>query len=304
MKKELPASGVFCDESVKAVQRIPDESIHLILSDIPYGIGAEAWDVLHANTNTALLGKSPAQAKAGGIFDRRGKPINGWSAADKAIPIEYYDWCMTWAKDWLRILKPGASAIVFAGRRLGHRCTAAMEDSGFNYKDMLSWEKRTAPHRAQRLSAVFDRRGDAISSAQWAGWRLGNLRPTFEPILWFTKPYKVGTTITDNVLTHSVGAINQTAYQQYSERTENIIRASFEPNEQGYHPTQKPIRLMAALIEMVTVKKQWVLDPFCGSGSTLVAAKRLGRRYVGIGIDPGYIRIANSRLGQAPRQCK
>ena len=49
-----------CD-SVEAIKDIPDESVHLILSDIPYGIGAETWDVLHNNTNSAYLGQSPAQ---------------------------------------------------------------------------------------------------------------------------------------------------------------------------------------------------------------------------------------------------
>ena len=54
-----------------------DESVHLILSDIPYGIGAEDWDVLHENTNAAYLGSSPAQEKAGTVFKKRGKLING-----------------------------------------------------------------------------------------------------------------------------------------------------------------------------------------------------------------------------------
>jgi site-specific DNA-methyltransferase (adenine-specific) len=52
------------------------ESIDLFLSDIPYGINLDEWDVLHNNTNSALLGQSPAQFGKTG-FKRRGKPING-----------------------------------------------------------------------------------------------------------------------------------------------------------------------------------------------------------------------------------
>ena len=41
--------------------KISQESVHLFLSDIPYGIGLDEWDVLHNNTNSAYLGQSPAQ---------------------------------------------------------------------------------------------------------------------------------------------------------------------------------------------------------------------------------------------------
>ncbi|HBG97102.1 MAG TPA: site-specific DNA-methyltransferase [Chromatiaceae bacterium] len=285
-----------CADSIEAVKRLNEESIDLILSDIPYGIGADDWDVLHRNTNSAYRGNSPAQSKAGALFKNRGKPINGWSEADRAIPREYYEWCMTWAPSWLRALKPGGSAIIFAGRRLSHRCIAAMEDSGFSYKDMLAWERARAPHRAQRLSVVYERRGNSEAAKQWAGWRIGNLRPTFEPIVWFTKPYKIGTTIADNILNHSVGAFNQDAYSKYSERVENVLRETFAPKESGLHPTQKPVKLMQALIELTTVEGQIVLDPFCGSGSTLLAANYLNRHCIGYDISPEYIEICNRRL--------
>lgn len=113
---------VFCDDCLNVLPGLANDSVHLILSDIPYGIGVDEWDVLHANTNSALLGSSPAQQKAGAVFQKRGKPLNGWSAADREIPLQYYQSCMAWAPHWLRVLKPGGSAIVFAGRRLSHRC--------------------------------------------------------------------------------------------------------------------------------------------------------------------------------------
>lgn len=288
-------AAYICD-SLSAVKEIPDESIHLILSDIPYGIGADEWDVLHNNTNSAYLGTSPAQEKAGAVFKKRGKPINGWSEADREIPKQYYEWCSLWAADWLRVLKPGASAIVFAGRRLSHKCISALEDAGFSYKDMLAWMRERAPHRAQRIGIVFERRRDEASSQKWSGWRVGNLKPTFEPILWFTKPYRIGTTIADNVIKHGVGAYNETAFLKYTNIPENVLNSGFMPRESGFHPTQKPITLLRALIELTTIEKQLVLDPFCGSGSTLVAAKNLSREYLGFDISEEYIEIANRRL--------
>jgi site-specific DNA-methyltransferase (adenine-specific) len=283
-------------DSISGLTALPSESIHLILSDIPYGIGIEQWDVLHENTNSALLGKSPAQSKAGAVFRSRGKPINGWSEADRLIPKQYYDWCLKWAPHWFRVLKPGGSAIVFAGRRFSHRCIAALEDSGFALKDMLAWLRPRAPHRAQRIEVVFERRGDLNHAEEWRGWRLGNLRPVFEPILWFSKPYPIGTTISDNVLHHGIGAFNESAFLRYTGRPDNVLSIGFEDGESGLHPAQKPVRLMGALIELTTRPGAIVLDPFAGSGSSLVAAKNLGRAYIGYEALPEYVRTCERRL--------
>jgi len=285
-----------CGDSLTLIKGVESQSVHLIVSDIPYGIGAEDWDVLHTNTNAAFLGASPAQKAAGAVFKKRGKPINGWSEADRAIPREYQAWCAGWAAEWFRVLKPGASAFVFAGRRLAHRCVTALEDAGFSLKDNLAWLRTRAPHRAQRLSVVFERRGDRKAADEWEGWRVGNLKPTFEPILWFTKPYKIGATIADNALNHGVRAYNEAAFLRYAEKPENVLACGFEVGESGLHPTQKPVLLMQALIELASKPGQLVLDPFAGSGSTLVAANNLGRRYMGFEADPDHVETARGRL--------
>lgn len=297
----LPLNQVIVGDSAIRLRELPESSVHLILSDIPYGIGADDWDVLHDNTNSAFLGSSPAQEKAGAIFKKRGKPINGWSEADREIPRQYYEWCSIWASEWFRVLKPGGTAFVFAGRRFAHRCICALEDAGFSFKDMLSWVRDRAPHRAQRVSIVFDRRGDAISSKDWEGWRVGNLRPTFEPILWLSKPYKIGTTIADNALTHGIGPYNEEAFLRYVKTPDNILNCGFSPGESGLHPTQKPVRLMQALIELTTRQQQIVLDPFAGSGSSLVAAQRLQRNFIGYETEQKYADLCLRRLDSAGR---
>lgn len=294
-------STVICGDSIKEIKKINDNSIHLILSDIPYGISFDEWDVLHSNTNSALLGKSPAQDKSS-VFKTRGKPLNGWSEADKQIPLEYYQWCTKWASEWLRVLKPGASCFIFAGRRYAHRCICALEDAGFIFKDMLSWQKDAAAHRAQNVSVVFEKRKDVINAEKWSGWKLGNLRPLFEPILWFMKPYAIGDTLTDNIIRNEVGGYNESAIKnnpllnQGLEICSNIIKCKAEKSDRGLHPAQKPISLMKYLIELTTIKGQTVLDPFCGCGSTLQAAKELDREYIGIEINPEYYNTVCKRL--------
>mgnify|MGYP001608040290 CR=1 FL=1 len=296
MNERHQLDSVSVADGISAVREITDSRVHLILSDIPYGIGADEWDVLHNNTNSALLGASPAQFKAGAVFRRRGKPLNGWSEADRQIPLEYQRWCESFAGEWLRVLKPGGSALVFAGRRLSHRCVVAFEDAGFTSKDSLAWLRESAPHRAQRLSVVFQRRGDSASADAWEGWRVGNLRPTYEPILWFVKPYPIGTTIADNVLAHGVGAFNERAFVAHEQTPDNVLRSGFSQGEGGRHIAQKPVKLLRALIELTTLEGQIVLDPFCGSGSTLVAAKAASRHYLGFDVDPDSVRVSEERL--------
>lgn len=71
--------------------------------------------------------------------------------------------------------------------------------------------------------------------------------------------------------------------------------------ENTEHPTQKPEKLLAKIILASTQKGDVVLDPFLGSGTTSVVAKKLGRKYVGIEIDGKFASISVKRLKQAEK---
>lgn len=293
---------IICGDSIELIKSIDNEYVHAIISDIPYGICYEDWDILHNNSNSALGGTSSAQLEMGSLFKRRGKPLNGWSESDKKIPLEYQEWCSKWASEWLRVLKSGGSCFIFAGRRYAHRCIAALEDAGFTFKDMLAWEKNFAAAKAQRLSSIYERRNDDENEQKWKGWRVANLRPIFEPILWFQKPYKIGGTIADNVINNEVGAWNEEAIKKYNLNYrnnnfyDNIIKVETSKSDFGNHVNQKPLKLMEFLISLVTKENAIILDPFCGSGTTCIAAKNINRHYIGIEIDTHNVEISNKRL--------
>ena len=77
-----------------------------------------------------------------------------------------------------------------------------------------------------------------------------------------------------------------------------------ETQRKNTHPTVKPIRLMAYLVVLGSREGDVVLDPFCGSGSTCIAAKLLNRKHIGIEIDPEYHEIAVRRLEHYVKHAK
>ena len=69
----------------------------------------------------------------------------------------------------------------------------------------------------------------------------------------------------------------------------------------GCHPTQKPLRLARRALLACTREGELVFDPFCGSGTTAVAAKELGRFFVGAELEEEYARLAARRIRAAVR---
>ena len=79
----------------------------------------------------------------------------------------------------------------------------------------------------------------------------------------------------------------------------DVIEWSYTGNK--LHPTQKPVSVLTKLIEAFSCPGDVVLDPFAGSGSTLIAARMLNRNGLGIELDRGYFDIASERIAASDR---
>ena len=77
---------------------------------------------------------------------------------------------------------------------------------------------------------------------------------------------------------------------------------TFCKNTNGEHPTQKPLPLITEIVRLFSFDKQTVLDPFMGSGTTGVACAKLGRKFIGIELEPKYFDIACKRIEDAYKQ--
>lgn len=78
-----------------------------------------------------------------------------------------------------------------------------------------------------------------------------------------------------------------------------FTRLTNQSDRHGEHPTEKPVSLMAEIIELFTNPGDVILDPFMGSGTTGVAAVRLGRRFIGIEKDARFYAVARERIADA-----
>jgi len=84
---------------------------------------------------------------------------------------------------------------------------------------------------------------------------------------------------------------------RYPGNTGSVLSTPRVPRSRSTHPTEKPQPLLQALVRVVTTEGDLVIDPFCGTGSTGVAATSLGRRFMGCEREPAYAREARARLG-------
>lgn len=76
----------------------------------------------------------------------------------------------------------------------------------------------------------------------------------------------------------------------------DVIAVKITQPEDRTHPVQKPVKLLKYLIEPITLQNDIVLDPFCGSGTTLIAAQQLRRNWIGVDLNLNYVDTANKNL--------
>ena len=88
------------------------------------------------------------------------------------------------------------------------------------------------------------------------------------------------------------------ALRKFEYMWKGMFQGDMKDKEFRIHPTQKPLPLMEWLIEKYSKPDDLIVDFFAGSGTTCVAAKKLGRNFIGIELDQKYVDIANRRLKQ------
>lgn len=200
---------------------------------------------------------------------------------------EYLEWCNKWMNEMVRITKPSGSIFVHnIPRWLSHFAEYLNKIAYFRH--WITWDSGGAPMGKTLL-------------------------PNHYGILYYTKSksYK-DFKFYDIRYPHSRCRVCKEFLKDYGGKKDQAhgfgpllsdvwsdIHRIRHKKRRDEHPCQLPVPLLERLILMSTDEGDIVFDPFIGTGTTAVAAKRLGRKYIGIDIDPQYIKITEKNLKQA-----
>lgn len=255
---------VYHADCIDAMRQLPADSVDAIVTDPPYGLEfmGKEWDRPWAVTPEARVGYAGrddlrlpshrdnrnANCRACGGRQRGAKRCKcdapDWDRAPSTDMHAFQSWCESWAREALRIAKPGAHLAAFGGPRTFHRLTAGIEDAGWEIRDSLAWMYGSGFPKSLDVSKAIDKaagaerevvgertrgttrppapdqsRGVAYryggdvqdtapatpAAAEWAGWGTA-LKPAYEPVILARKP--LAGTVAANVLAHGTGALN------------------------------------------------------------------------------------------------
>lgn len=275
---------ILCGNNVDILSTFDENSIDICITDPPYGM-----DI------------------AGVGWDSDVPPAETWAAI-------------------CRVLKPGAWCLSFCSPELYHRMAVRMEDGGFIIRDMVNWIITTKMAKANKLKPAHEPIAvaqkpiaEATIKANNKVWNTGYINTQTTRIPWEGEPPKGWTA--GGHTRRAFGSDVAKSTEQTNEKVDanpdgrypsNVVGLFDNPEHQKYfyaprvskaerafntHPTPKPISLMEWLIRVYTPEgDSVVLDPFCGSGTTGVAALSEGFNFVGVELSQEYCDIAERRI--------
>lgn len=265
-----------CVEGIRT--RVADDSVDIIIADPPYGIGKD--------------------------FGNR---------SDKMPMDAYLNWCDTWIEQCVRVLSKRGTLYIY-----GISETLAFVRTSKHIRPLhcrwLVWHytNRTTPHHKH-----WQRSHESILCVSKTNHPIFNRDDVREPY-------------TDDYLRHRLGRTRKNTGGRFDNKTGNTKETVYTAHEKGAllrdvikipalsggsgqserikeHPTQKPLALADRLIravvrDMAHPADNRVLIPFCGTGTEIVCAQRLGLSYMAFEINPSYVALAKQRLEQDCRQ--
>ncbi len=284
------------------------EEVHSLNSEMGQGFPAPVPTVLERDK--VYLGDCVAFLKRvetlhpEGVFDLAfaDPPYNLqklYSNHDDALAEQHYiEWCNRWLDGMARTLKPGGSLFVL---------------------NLPKWAIHHAAFLNQRLEFRHWIAWDALADPR------GKLMPAHYALLYYTKPggkpvfnySPVGAKADGEKVSPPdspkyclrANCVRQRKQLGDDDKVElsdiwfDIHRIKHK-RDRDAHPCQLPEKLMERIIRLTTHRGELVFDPFCGAGTTAIAAMKLGRRFVVVDCDANYVRITNEKLAAMKRNAE
>ncbi len=195
---------------------------------------------------------------------------------------EYLNWCEQWISEMVRVTKPTGSIFLHnIPKWLTYYATFLNKYAYF--KHWISWDAPTAPMGKSLQPAHY---GILFYGKEQKGTKINELRYPHK------RDRKQGYLLKDyggkKDKLHPFGPLVSDVWTDIHRIKHNKKR---DP-----HPCQLPIHLLDRLILLATDEGDIVLDPFSGTGTTAISAKRLGRKYIGFELDKEYVEISKRKL--------
>lgn len=181
--------------------------------------------------------------------------------------LSFEDWeksMDSFFKESVRVLKKGGAMIVFMSIIKVETLIRIAESHKLYYKTTGIWHKTNPMPRNMNLHFVN-------STEAW---------------VYFTYGKRTGTFNNDGKVIHDF--------------LETGVAANGE-RKYGKHPTQKPVALMEFFVQVLSNESDMILDPFMGSGSTGVAAKKNNRNFIGVELNESYFQMATRRIQEVQK---
>ena len=233
------------------MKQLEENSVSLVLTDPPYfidGMGAD-WDTqkLNARVKPGVIGSLPAGMK---FSVEQGRELQRF-----LTPI---------AEEWMRLIRPGGFCLVFCQNRLVHRTAIALEDIGFEIRDVLIWRYEgqakafSQDHFIRKRKIPAEEKDRLIRKI--GGRKTPQLKPQGEMIVLGQAP-RDGTFV-DNWDKWETGLIDVKNPLINADRFPGTVIPANKPKERYGHMTAKPVNLLQHLIRIFSAPSALVLDLF------------------------------------------
>lgn len=285
----LELNKIYVMDVLEGLKQLPSESAQIVIADPPYNIGKN--------------------------FGNNG---------DKKELNEYLEWCDKWINECIRIMKPNATMFIYGFSEILAHISVRLplkkrwliwHYTNKNMPTMKFWQRsHEAIICSWKEDKVFNQ--DDIREPYTEGFingaagkkraaTIGRLSKNGKETIYNAHPK--GALPRDVIKIPALAGGSGMSERWFICKTcDGVFRPEELKNHKTHniekHPTQKPLALSEKLIKSAKQKEGYVLVPFVGSGSEVVAAKKLNLDFIGFDLNPDYVKLANARLKNTVRQ--
>ena len=244
---------IYCGDAVKILQELPVGSVDLLFADPPYNIGYDY-----------------AEYK-----DTRPKG-------------EYLGWVRQWLTALRRVANHKASLYVASGVKYQAEIKILMDETGWKWRDTIVWHYQFGPRQETKFTPSWVALHYATVSDKYT-WNPNPIRvPSARLLKYRDKRAVAGGKVPNNVWALLPEEDPETFYKDDSNAW-HIPRVCGTFKARVDFPCQLPLALLDRIIKVSSNEGDTVLDPFLGSGTTVVAARKLKRKSIGIELTKQYV---------------